>query len=70
MQWRIDAHDAAGCGLISRRKIAVRRFLSQATNIVNFVPQEPGEIAFNCGMGMMTPAAKFIVIPMPRARPA
>jgi sulfite exporter TauE/SafE/copper chaperone CopZ len=65
VHWLIDAHDAAGCGLILiARKIAVRKILSQqATNIISFVPREPGEIAFNCGMGMMTPGAKFIVVP-------
>ncbi len=65
VQWVIDAHDAAGCGLILiARRIAVRKMLSpQATNIISFTPREPGEIAFNCGMGMMTPGAKFIVVP-------
>jgi sulfite exporter TauE/SafE len=65
VQWQIDAHDAAGCGLILiAPNIAVRKFLSpRATNIISFVPQQAGEIAFNCGMGMMTPGAKFIVVP-------
>ena len=65
VQWQIDAHDAAGCGLILiAPKIAVRRILSpQATNVVSFIPRELGEIPFNCGMGMMTPGAKFIVVP-------
>jgi plastocyanin domain-containing protein len=65
VQWQIDAHDAAGCGLILiAPKIAVRKFLSpRGTNIISFVPKEPGEIAFNCGMNMMTPGAKFTVVP-------
>jgi plastocyanin domain-containing protein len=31
--------------------------------LITFVPDKPGEYAFNCGMGMMTPDSKIIVTP-------
>ena len=69
VQWQIDAQDAAGCGLVLiAPKARVRTFLSpRATNIISFTPQEVGDIAFNCGMGMMTPGSKFIVVPNARS---
>ena len=69
VQWQIDAHDAAGCGLVLiAPKARVRTFLSpQATNVISFTPQEAGDITFNCGMGMMTPGSKFIVVPSSKA---
>ena len=62
--WRISAEEAEGCGrVLIVPKLRVRRFLSPgATNIVAFTPENPGEIEFNCGMGMMTPNSKFIVV--------
>ena len=67
VQWRITAEEAVGCGLVLLApKIGVQRLLSPiATNIITFVPQQLGEIPFNCGMGMMTPDAAFTVVPKP-----
>jgi sulfite exporter TauE/SafE len=63
--WRIDATEADGCGVVLIvPKLGIRRLLATyATNIVKFTPSEPGDIEFNCGMGMMTPDSKFTVVP-------
>ena len=65
VEWRIDASEAVGCGqFILAPKLGVRRLLSSvSTTTITFTPREPGEYAFNCGMGMMTPGSKFIVVP-------
>jgi protein-disulfide isomerase/sulfite exporter TauE/SafE/copper chaperone CopZ len=63
VEWRVDGQQAAGCGrfLIAPRA-GVRKILSSTdTTVITFTPQEPGEISFNCGMGMMTRNSKFIV---------
>jgi plastocyanin domain-containing protein len=31
-------------------------------NSIRFTPKETGEYAFNCGMGLMTPDARIIVV--------
>jgi uncharacterized protein len=63
VEWRIDAKDAEGCGrILIMRAGGVIRFLSDGQpNIVTFTPQAPGELAFNCSMGMMTPNSGFTV---------
>lgn len=65
VSWRIDASEADGCGVVLIvPRLGIRRLLAtNATNIIGFMPGEPGEIEFNCGMGMMTPDSKFTVIP-------
>jgi protein-disulfide isomerase/sulfite exporter TauE/SafE/copper chaperone CopZ len=63
VEWRVDGQLAAGCGrfLIAPRA-GVRKLLSSTdTTVITFTPQEPGEISFNCSMGMMTRNSKFIV---------
>ena len=65
VSWRIDASEADGCGVVLIvPRLGVRRLLAtNATNIIRFTPGEPGDIEFNCGMGMMTPDSKFTVVP-------
>ncbi len=65
VEWRIDASEAAGCGLaLLAPRLGIRQLLSsKSTSLVSFTPRESGEFAFNCGMGMMTPGSKFIVVP-------
>lgn len=64
VEWRIDAQEAIGCGrILIVPRLRIRKLLySFAANTITFTPEEPGEIVFNCGMGMMTPDSKFIVI--------
>jgi protein-disulfide isomerase len=40
----------------------VRKILPEGTTVINFTPQQPGEIRFNCAMGMMTPGSKITVV--------
>lgn len=63
--WRIDASEAAGCGrILIAPKLGIRRLLSPvASNVIAFTPNEPGDLQFNCGMGMMTPDSGFTVVP-------
>jgi sulfite exporter TauE/SafE/protein-disulfide isomerase len=64
VQWRIDASEAAGCGrIILAPKAGVRKLLPSGTTVVTFTPQEPGDIIFNCAMGMMTRGSKITVLP-------
>jgi hypothetical protein len=65
VEWRIDASDAAGCGLaLLAPRLGVRRLLSSvSTTFITFTPRDVGEFQFNCGMGMMTPGSKFVVVP-------
>jgi uncharacterized protein len=65
VEWRIDASEAVGCGqLLLAPRLGIRRLLSSvSTTTITFMPREPGEFAFNCGMGMMTPGSKFVVVP-------
>ena len=68
VEWRIDASEAAGCGrVLIAPRLGVRQLLSdRSTTTISFIPKEAGEFAFNCGMGMMTPGSKFIVVPNAR----
>jgi uncharacterized protein len=65
VEWRIDASEAAACGrMLLAPKLGIRSILSdKSTSTIRFTPKEPGEYAFNCGMGMMTPDARIIVVP-------
>jgi len=64
VMWRIEAGEAEGCGrVLIAPKASVRKLLSAtATNVITFIPEDAGEISFNCGMGMMTPDSKFVVV--------
>lgn len=63
VEWRIDASEAEGCGrVLVIPKLRMSRLLSRSEpTIITFTPEETGDIAFNCGMGMMTPGSKFVV---------
>src|SRR5262249_39910639 len=65
VEWRIDASEAVGCGLgLLAPRIGIRQLLSsKSTSVITFTPRQVGEYQFNCGMGMMTPGSKFIVVP-------
>jgi protein-disulfide isomerase/sulfite exporter TauE/SafE len=63
VEWRVDASEAQGCGRILMAPAAgVRKLLSYGTTVISFTPQQPGEIRFNCAMGMMTPGSKITVL--------
>jgi sulfite exporter TauE/SafE/copper chaperone CopZ len=66
VEWRIDASEAVGCGLIILAPgLRIRQLLSStSTSVIAFTPRQTGEFQFNCGMGMMSPwEARFIVVP-------
>jgi uncharacterized protein len=65
VEWRIDASEAAACGrFLLAPGLGIRRILSdRSTTTISFIPRQAGEFRFNCGMGMMTPGSKFIVVP-------
>jgi sulfite exporter TauE/SafE/copper chaperone CopZ len=66
VEWRIDASEAVGCGLVLLAPgLGIRRLLSSvSTTSITFTPRQAGEFQFNCGMGMMSPwEARFIVVP-------
>jgi uncharacterized protein len=66
VEWRIDASEAVGCGLVLLAPgLGIRRLLSSvSTTSITFTPRRAGEFQFNCGMGMMSPwEARFIVVP-------
>src|SRR5229473_1837840 len=63
VEWRIDASKAAGCGrILLAPRAGVRKLLPFGTTVIAFTPQEPGDIVFNCGMGMMTRGSKITVL--------
>jgi uncharacterized protein len=63
--WVIDGNEADGCGrLLLAPRLGIRKLLSEnSSTLITFTPDKPGEYAFNCGMGMMTPDSKITVIP-------
>ena len=65
VEWRIEAKEAEGCGrFLVVPKLRITKLLSSTdTTVITFVPRESGDIVFNCGMRMMTPGSKFVVIP-------
>ena len=64
VEWRIDAREAEGCGrILVSRSLGLQKLLSDTeTTVIAFTPQQAGEYAFNCSMGMMTPNSGFRVI--------
>lgn len=65
VQWWIDASQADGCGrILLAPRLRIQKILSaSSTTLITFTPDHPGEYAFNCGMGMMTPDSKITVLP-------
>jgi sulfite exporter TauE/SafE len=68
VEWRIDSSEAAPCGrFLLAPGLGIRKILSSnSTTTISFIPQQAGDFAFNCGMGMMTRGSKFTVIPNAR----
>jgi sulfite exporter TauE/SafE/copper chaperone CopZ len=64
VRWVIDSKTTSSCAssLISS-KIGVRRNLRKGENIIEFTPQETGQIRFSCSMGMYTGAFNVIADP-------
>jgi plastocyanin domain-containing protein len=64
VQWWIDGSEAEGCGrLLIAPQLGIRKILSNtSTTLISFTPAHTGEFQFNCGMGMMTPDSKIIVV--------
>src|SRR6266853_954973 len=63
VEWRIDASKAAGCGrILLAPRAGVRKLLPFGTTVIAFTPKEPGDIVFNCSMGMMTRCSKITVL--------
>jgi uncharacterized protein len=63
VEWRIDASQAIGCGRILIAPAAgIRKALPSGTTTLTFTPQFPGDIPFNCSMGMMTRGSKITVL--------
>jgi len=65
VEWRIDGREAAGCGrILIAPRLGIQKILSgTSTTVITFTPDRPGEYAFNCGMGMMTPGSRITVLP-------
>ena len=65
VQWWIDASEADGCGrILVAPRLGIQKILSaNSTTLISFTPDKPGDYAFNCGMGMMTPDSKITVVP-------
>ncbi len=65
VQWWIDGSEADGCGrVLLAPQLGIEKLLSaNSTTLITFTPDRPGDYAFNCGMGMMTPGSKITVLP-------
>jgi len=65
VEWRIDGKGASGCGrMLISPGLGIRAILEDSGDtIIRFVPREPGDYAFNCGMGMMTRNSAITVVP-------
>jgi uncharacterized protein len=65
VEWWIDASEAEGCGrILLAPRLHIQRILSNtSTTLIRFTPERPGDYAFNCGMGMMTPDSVIAVLP-------
>lgn len=62
VKWMIDARDLNSCSAsIFAPGINIKKILSAGLNVIEFTPDNIGEIKFTCAMGMYP--GKFIVIP-------
>jgi len=62
IKWIITSKDDKTCATsLYVSKLGIRKFLQLGENVVEFIPQEEGELKFSCAMGMYT--GKFIVVP-------
>lgn len=65
VEWRIEGSGAGGCAqVVTLPALGIaERLPKSGEKVITFTPREPGRLAFQCGMGMTTPGAAFIVIP-------
>src|SRR3989338_3975430 len=62
VRWEIDGSNTSGCAMaLISRQLGIQKFLNPGKNVINFTPQEPGEVAFSCSMGMYR--GSFTVLP-------
>jgi len=62
VKWIINGVDVSGCtNTIIVPSFDISKNLRYGENVIQFTPQEKGEIAFSCGMGMVR--GKFIIEP-------
>lgn len=61
VKWIIDSKASGSCAAsIFVQKMGIRKFLTKGENIIEFTPNEVGDIRFTCSMGMYS--GKFIVV--------
>ena len=63
VEWRVDGSGAVGCAqVLVIPKLNVVEYLSpDEITVINFTPEEPGKLSFNCSMGMLIPGAFNVV---------
>lgn len=62
VRWEVDGGVAAGCtAVLTARQLGINKLLERGKNVFEFTPERPGEIAFNCSMGMVR--GSFTVVP-------
>ncbi len=62
VRWEVDGTNASGCtSILASRQLGIQKFLTPGKNIIEFIPKEPGTVAFNCSMGMIR--GSFTVLP-------
>lgn len=53
VKWIVNSTESGSCAAsLYSQKLNIRKFLSAGENIIEFTPQETGQIAFSCSMGM------------------
>lgn len=67
VRWEIDGKNAEGCGqvIVMPKLGRVEYMPKNKIKVVEFTPQDVGEISFNCSMGMMSKNSAFMVVPNP-----
>ncbi len=62
VRWEVDGTNAGGCAtVLNSRQLGIQKLLQPGINTIEFTPSQPGEIAFNCSMGMYR--GSFTVLP-------
>ncbi|MCA9495333.1 MAG: sulfite exporter TauE/SafE family protein [Nanoarchaeota archaeon] len=63
VEWRIDGSKARGCAkVITIPKLKITKYLTGGVDIIEFTPDEIGNLEFMCTMAMTTRGAMFKVI--------
>lgn len=61
VRWIVNGKNVFGCqGFLQAPALGLRKTLTTGNNVIEFIPQEKGLIAFSCSMGMFRGA--FVVI--------